>query len=64
MREANQSKTAIDLHRHYTKPTLTSKTYFRRLESNLRHYLRATQGLAEEQIMIERSEVEIIKGKA
>lgn len=46
----------------YTQPTPTAKAYFRRLQSSLRRYLRATQGIEEEQIMIERSEVEIIKG--
>lgn len=67
MREAEQTKPAIDLHRRctvYTKPTNDSKTYFRCLEANLRKHLLATKGQEEEQIMIELSEVEIIKGKA
>jgi hypothetical protein len=67
MREVDQQVIALDFHAEftvYTRPTRTCDRYFARLEHHLRQHLWGTRGLHEEQILLERLEVTIIRGAA
>jgi hypothetical protein len=66
MRELKEQTLAVDVHTEftvYTKPTQRCRDYFAQLELNLREHLWQTRGIREEQILIERIEVEIMRGK-
>jgi hypothetical protein len=65
LREPGAEGIAIDLHVEffvYTKPTQRCLNYFTQLELNLREHLWQVKGIREEQILIERIDVEIIRG--
>ncbi len=66
MRGTRKRTTAFDIHTEftvYTKPTQRCRNYFAQLELNLREHLWQVKGIREEQILIERIEVEIIRGQ-
>jgi hypothetical protein len=66
MRELGEPALAIDIHTEfmvYTQPTRHCRDYFAQLELNLREHLWQAKAIREEQILIERMEVEIIRGQ-